>query len=327
MESLVVQTAAAFVDKRVLVTGAGGFIGCRLVAALVTAGAHVSILESPSADIAPLRELISHVGHYSVDIRDQTAVHQAVHASRPEYVFHLAAVGVTDPFLSLELALDVNLQGAINLFRACFDGKGRFKPARLVHTGTPYEFGGDRGEPDPISPYAASKAAAFAVARMYHRMAGWPIVTVRPFQVYGPGQSPRALIPAAIQAVRAGRTFRMTGGEQKRDFVYVDDVVRGFLLAALKGVDGRSYELGWGEALSTRAVMEKLYRRILRVEESPEYGALPYRPGEIWDLAADVGLAVEDLGWRPQVSLERGLWLTVQSLQGSGSTPAGFLAS
>ena len=321
MESLVGRDAISshFGGRGVLVTGAAGFIGRRLTAALVMAGAKVTILESPSANLTPLTRLLPRLAHHPVDIRDQAAVRRAVGASQPEYVFHLAAVGVTDPFLPLELALAVNLQGSINLFRACFVAPqapqlaGR--PVRLVNTGTPYEYGGESGgEPYPISPYAAAKAAAFAIARMFHRTENWPIVTVRPFQVYGPGQPQWALIPAAILAARAGQPFPMTGGEQKRDFLYVDDIVHGYLLAAVHGVDGRSYDLGWGKLHSLRETIGRLYA-IMESKTRPLFGALPYRPGEIWQLQANTSAAIIDLNWRPQTTLEQGLALTIKSFQ------------
>jgi nucleoside-diphosphate-sugar epimerase len=178
-----------------------------------------------------------------------------------------------------------------------------------VHTGTPYERGDLDQEIGPINPYAASKAAAFAVARMFQRTKGWPIVTVRPFQVYGPGQPEPALIPSAIAAVRAGEVFRMTGGEQRRDFIYVDDLVRGYLLAALMGVDGHSYDLGWGVSQSLKSVIHQLFR-VMEAKQEPLFGVLPYRPGELWDLRADIGAATEELDWSPRVRLEQGLTRT-----------------
>ncbi len=315
MEGLVAEAAAPFAGQRVLITGAAGFIGRHLTQALISAGAVVSVLESPAADLAPIQPWQSQLACFSVDIRDATAVQQAVYQCRPATVFHLAAVGVTNPFLDLDLALEVNLRGAVHLFRACFaDFPAGDHPARLVHTGTPYEYGGQRGEPDPINPYAASKAAAFAIARMFHRTRGWPIVTVRPYQVYGPGQPAQALIPAAIRAALAGEPLRMTGGEQQRDFVFVDDVVRGYLLAALHGVDGRSYDLGWGQSHTLRAVADRLHN-MMQVDCRPDYGALPYRPGEIWHMEADQVAAAEDLGWSPQVNLEQGLTITIRSIR------------
>jgi nucleoside-diphosphate-sugar epimerase len=313
VESLVIKEAARFSGRRVLITGAAGFIGRRLAAALAAAGAEVSVVEAPAARLAGLQDRFPDIHDYLLDIRDGEAVRRAVGSSRPEYVFHLAAAGVTDPFLSLERALAVNLHGAINVFRACFqDPPPEARVIRLVHSGTPYEFGpGAKREPCPISPYAASKAAAFAVARMFHRTKEWSIVTVRPFQVYGPGQPEQALIAAAILAAQAGQSFRMTGGEQRRDFVYVDDIVRGYLLAASKGVDGHSYDLGWGQTRSLRQVINRLYV-IMGAQTQPVFGVLPHRPGEIWELQADISATVQELGWSPQVTLDKGLALTAE---------------
>ncbi len=304
MESLVRSDAAQFSGRRVLITGGAGFIGRRLAAALAQSGAEVSIVDTVAPDSAFLLGLVPAIQFHSLDIRDEDAVRGIFVNCQPEYVFHLAAAGVTQPFLPLELALAVNLHGAINVFRASFESQSlaQYKVVRLVHTGTPYERGGEGQEIGPINPYAASKAAAYAVARMYQRTEGWPIVTVRPFQVYGPGQPEPALIPSAISAVRAGESFRMTRGEQRRDFVYVDDLVRGYLLAALKGTDGHSYDLGWGTSHSLKSVIRQLFN-IMKAQQEPLFGALPYRPGELWNLQADIGAATRELDWSPQVRL------------------------
>jgi UDP-glucose 4-epimerase len=321
MEGLVAQDARPLHRQPVLITGAAGFIGRRLTLALAQVGADVTVVEPSSANLGPLHDLLathqSTIGrvHYAaVDIRDRDALRALVGRVAPAYVFHLAAVGVTDPFIDLELALSVNLTGTICLFQACFDrSPADSLPVRLVHTGTPYEYDESGGEPYPLNPYGASKAAAFAVARMYHRTRNWPIVTVRPFQVYGPGQPEKALIPAAIRAARAGEPFRMTPGEQERDFIFVDDVVRGYLRAALCGRDGQSYELGWGNSHKVRDVIIRLYQ-LIGAAGAPEFGALPYRPGEVWRMQADPRATVRDLEWRPEIPLDRGLALTAASV-------------
>jgi nucleoside-diphosphate-sugar epimerase len=314
VEGLVSRDAAPFREQRVLITGGAGFIGRRLAIALAQSGAEVSIVDTEAPDITTLPGGISDIHFLNVDIRDEAAVRGAFINRQPEYVFHLAAAGVTQPFLPLEAALAVNLHGAINVFRASFDSRslGQERVIRLVHTGTPYERGGAGQEIGPINPYAASKAAAFAVARMFHRTEGWPIVTVRPFQAYGPGQPEPALIPSAIAAARADTTFHMTGGEQRRDFIYVDDLVRGYLLAALKGNDGQSYDLGWGESHSIKCVIRQLFT-LLKARREPHFGALPYRPGEVWDLRADIDQTTRDLEWSPQVTLKQGLALTIKN--------------
>jgi nucleoside-diphosphate-sugar epimerase len=321
MESLVARDARPFFRQPVLITGAAGFIGRRLTLGLAQAGADVTIVELPSADLGPLHDLLatdpSTVGRVhdaALDIRDRDALRALVARVAPAYVFHLAAVGVTDPFIDLELALSVNLTGAVYLFQACFDrSRADSLPVRLVHTGTPYEYGESAGEPYPLNPYGASKAAAFAVARMYHRTRNWPIVTVRPFQVYGPGQPEKALIPAAIRAARAGEPFRMTPGEQERDFIFVDDVVRGYLRAALRGRGGERYEVGWGETHKVRDVVLRLYQ-LIGAAGAPEFGALPYRSGEVWRMQADPRATARDLEWGPEIPLDRGLALTTASV-------------
>ncbi len=321
MEGMVAEAKARFRGRRVLVTGGAGFIGRRLTAALAKLEGEVSVADASTADLRPLRERFPLVRCHELDIRDPVAVRQAVDASLPEYVFHLAAAGVSDPFLPLEVALAVNLYGSLNVFHACFEnessrraGETGHRVIRLVHTSTPYEQGmGADQEPCPVSHYAASKAAASAMARMFHRTRGWPIVIVRPFQVYGPGQPAQSLIPAAVLAAKEGRPFPMTGGRQERDFVYVDDVVRGYLAAATHGVDGRTYDLGWGETHTIQAVIDRLYQ-LMQAKTRPLYGALPYRPGEIWSVHADVDPATQDLGWCPRVSLDEGLALAAESV-------------
>jgi nucleoside-diphosphate-sugar epimerase len=298
-----------------MITGGAGFIGSRLCTALCQAGAMVAVVEPPSADLRPLAAVLHQMQHHPVDIRDAAAVQAAVIDSQPEYVFHLAAVGITDPFLPLELALAVNTYGSLNVFRACFQSMPTGSVRRLVHTGTPYEYGeGAQCEPTPINPYAASKAAAFAIARMFHRTQSWPIVTVRPFQVYGPGQPAGAVVPAALAAARSGQPFRMTGGEQRRDFIYVDDVVSGFILGALQGVAGRSYDLGWGHTYPVKEVILRLLAG-LPAGMQPQFGALPYRPGESMELQADPESALRDLGWPPQVKLTQGLALPIAACE------------
>jgi nucleoside-diphosphate-sugar epimerase len=330
MEGVVVGGARFFRRQPVLITGAGGFIGRRLTLALAQAGADVTIVELPSADLSALdnllaadRTVIGRVHRAALDIREGDALCTLVSRIAPAYVFHLAAVGVTDPFVDLELALSVNLVGTIHLLRACFDrSPGDTPPIRLVHTGTPYEYGDSSGEPYPLNPYGASKAAAFAFARMFHRTRNWPIVTVRPFQVYGPGQPESALIPAAMRAARAGERFRMTAGEQERDFIYVDDVVRGYLRAASRGRDGQSYDLGWGKTYKLRDVITCLYQ-LMGGAGTPDFGALPYRPGEVWRLQADPRAASRDLRWGPEIPLDKGLALTAASavVPESGTDP------
>lgn len=238
-----------------LVTGTTGFIGQRLVRRLVEAGAHVCAGVAPDERPERVAGLPVPARRLTFDLRDAGAVRAAVVEAAPQVVVHLAAVGVTDPSVDPALALAVNAGGTLYLLEAL---QGR-DIQRVVLVGTCYEYGARETAEglDPFNAYAASKVAAWAFGRMYWRAHGLPVVTARPFQVYGPGQPGHTLVPAAIRAALTGADFPMTPGEQERDFVYVDDVLEGMLAAmTTPGIDGASLDLGTGQGHTVRQVVE-----------------------------------------------------------------------
>jgi len=310
---------------RVLVTGATGFIGSHLAERLVAEGAEVTLAVEPRASKANIASILDRVRVHEVDLRDGQTVRQLVRECQPSRIYHLAAVGVTEPGIDPRLAVQVNVMGTLNLLEAlsgtdcdCF-----------VNTGTCYEYGHHTPPPpappkvggpggqhedqmvDPINAYAASKSAAWLFCNMYHRTRDYPIVTVRPFTVYGPRQSERALIPQLILSALRGEDFAMTGGEQTRDFTYVDDVVEGYIRASLaERAIGQTINLGTGEEHPIKEVVLKVLELMGRPVK-PLIGALPYRPREVWRLYSDSSKARELLGWQPQVSMEDGLTKTI----------------
>jgi nucleoside-diphosphate-sugar epimerase len=303
-------------EQRVLVTGATGFIGRRLVRWLVEAQAQVCAGVAPDEEPERVATLPAQVQRLIFDLRDAQAVQTAVAKSAPQVVFHLAAVGVTDTGVDPGLALAVNTGGTLHLLEAL---KGR-DVQRVVLVGTCYEYGARQALEglDPLNAYAASKAAAWAFGRMYWRAYDLPVVVVRPFQVYGPGQPGHTLVPAAVGAALAGEDFSMTLGEQQRDFVYVDDIVTGLLAAAESpGIEGCSLDLGTGQVTMVREVVERIWAmtgaggRIL-------VGALPYRPGAVMCLVASADRTARLTGWRAQVGLDEGLRRTIDWTRGVG---------
>ena len=313
-------------DAQVLVTGATGFIGAHLVRRLVEQGAQVSAL--CVEDSATLQRLSSlrkvNIDWHQVDLRTFGAVSRAVKAIQPDVVFHLAAQGVTEPFLSPDAAIRANVYGTIHLLRAV-DGK-----APVIVARTP-------GERDALNVYAASKAAAWTFCAMYRRTHGWPIIGALLFQVYGPGQSMKTLIPAAIAAALRGDDFPMTHGKQQRDWVYVADVVEALVsltvarssaspdaeprrtlherLATAGAAQGDVFpdtiEVGTGKTASVREVVESIYR-IAGGSGKPLVGALPARPGEVQHQAADAHRTEQLIGWRARTTLDDGLRKTIE---------------
>lgn len=285
--------------ERVVITGATGFIGRALTRALLAQGATVIALarEKPGRRLG--EGVVEGAEVVEVDLRYAAGVRRAVEAAQPTLAVHLAAVGVTDPFLPVGEALRGNLDSTINLLKAV---SGR---CRVIVARTP-------GEVDSINTYAAAKAAAWQFCKMYQRTQGWPITAVMPFQVYGPEQPAKTIIGAAVTAAKAGENFPTTPGEQMRDWVYIDDVVAGIIAASRAGrIDGRTIELGTGVGTSVREVVEKVFK--LAGQGRPLIGALPPRPGEPPSQIADAGLTEQLIDWRAGVGLDEGLKKVIET--------------
>jgi nucleoside-diphosphate-sugar epimerase len=145
---------------------------------------------------------------------------------------------------------------------------------------------------------------------MFFQGRDWPIVMVRPFNAYGPAQSPDRVIPEIIVRALRGQELPMTKGQQTREFNYVTDVARGFTAAALKGQPGRLYNIGCGAEISMRD-LASLILRLMGDPITPQFGVLAERPTEIPRMHADVRRAREELGWGSEVPLDEGLRRTI----------------
>jgi UDP-glucose 4-epimerase len=315
------QLDGRWTHRRVLVTGGTGFLGQHLTRRLVGLGAQTTVALRDDVESRKRVVLPKEVNLQCGDVRNYDQMYRLVEAVAPDIIFHLAAVGTNDPFIAEEKALQVNLHGTLNLLRAVQGSStGRAdRVRRIVVAGTCYEYG-DGGRLDPGNVYAASKVGAWAFCRMYYRAHGTPVVVARPFNIYGPGQNERALIPSAIRAALSGRSFPMTRGEQQRDFLYIDDLVEGLIMLALaKGIEGESIDLGTGEATPVRDVVERIFTLVgeaglTPVVAWPQIGALPYRPGVIWELVANADRTARLTGWRAKTGLDKGLQITIKAM-------------
>lgn len=310
--------------KRVLVTGAGGFIASHLVERLLHEGARVrAFVRYNSRDEAGfLREVKAQEGLEIVagDLRNMGAVESAVEGI--ETVFHLGAViSIPYSYVNPVEVVESNVTGTLNVLMAC----RKWGVERVVHTSTSEVYGTARvvpiDESHPLqgqSPYSASKIGADKLAESFWDSYSLPVVTVRPFNTYGPRQSARAVIPTIVSQALLREVVHLGNLEARRDFTYVDDTVEGFMMAAItEGIEGVVVNLGTGEDISVREVAETIIAltgRKVRIEVEEER-MRPER-SEVMRLVSDNRLAREKIGWRPEVSLEDGLRKTIDWIEG-----------
>lgn len=305
--------------RRALVTGAGGFIGSHLAEALAREGAQTrAFVRYASAggwgwlDESPLR---SEIETFAGDLRDPETLAPALEGV--EVVFHLGAlIAIPYSYVTPLAYVRTNVEGAANLLEAARAAG----VARVVHTSTSEVYGSARYTPideaHPLqgqSPYSASKIGADKLAESFWRAYGLPVATLRPFNTYGPRQSARAVIPAIITQALADRPIELGALTPTRDFTFVGDTVRGFLLAGESPqAVGRTINLGVGREIAI-GDLARLIGRLLGRELELAHDASRDRPqeSEVDRLCSDNRLARELLGWEPQVSLEKGLQATI----------------
>ena len=306
---------------RVLVTGAGGFIGSHLCELCLAEGAQVRAFVHYNSrndwgmledlDIRKLKEIEIATG----DLRDHDAVRRAV--SGCNYVFHLGAlIGIPYSYVNPVDVVSTNVIGSLHVMQACLESG----VDRLVQTSTSEVYGTaqyvpmDESHPiHPQSPYAASKVGSDKLAESYHRSYNLPVTILRPFNTYGPRQSPRAVIPAIITQALGSGTIRLGSLEPRRDLTFVTDTARGFVSAAVSSpAVGQTIQLGSDRETSVRELVD-LIGKILgrRLKVVSEAGRCRPRASEVERLHASNRRAAELLHWQPRVSLEKGLEKTV----------------
>jgi NAD dependent epimerase/dehydratase len=306
--------------RRVLVTGAGGFIGSHLAERLVELGARVRALVHYNAldtcgwlDTSPLRSEMEIVAG---DVTDRDSVRSALAGN--DIVFHLAAlIAIPYSYRAPASYVQANVVGTLNVMQAARD----LGTSRVIHTSTSEVYGTARyvpiDEKHPLqgqSPYSASKIGADKIAESFHLSFGLPVVTVRPFNTYGPRQSARAVIPTIVTQSLAGGAIQLGNLHPTRDFNYVADTVAGFIAAATApAAVGRTINLGTGREISIGDLTRLIARLTGRpASVAPEADRVRPEASEVARLCADNRLARELLNWQPATDLEQGLNKTIE---------------
>lgn len=308
-------------DKRVLVTGAGGFIGSHLVERLVAEGASVRAFVHYNSKGTPghlsllASETFSKIDIVAGDFRDLAAVTAAMDGIHT--VFHLGAlIAIPYSYKHPANVVDSNVIGSLNVLLAAREKMVQ----RIVHTSTSEVYGTairvPIDETHPLqgqSPYAASKIAADKLAESFYRSYDLPVVTLRPFNTYGPRQSTRAVIPTIITQALTQDVINLGNLDSTRDLTYVSDTVEGFLCAGcVQDIEGGTFNLGVGSEVKIGELAEEIVSLIGRkVEVRLDSSRLRPPKSEVERLLSDNRLANEKLGWIPTVKLQDGLIRTI----------------
>lgn len=308
-------------NRKVLVTGAGGFVASHLVERLVAEGAQVRafVRYNSRNDVGMLRliapDVFSTLEIVHGDLRDVEAVRAAVRGM--DTVFHLGAlIAIPYSYVHPREVIDTNVMGTVNVLMAARD----FDVRRVVHTSTSEVYGTARYTPideaHPLqgqSPYSASKIGADKIAESFYRSFEVPVVTLRPFNTYGPRQSTRAVIPTIITQALTCEEVKLGSLDPCRDFTFVGDTADGFIrVAEADNVLGEEINLGNDNTIRIGDLAEKIFG-ILGKAPKVITDAQRIRPGksEVLRLWASNKKAKELIGWEPHVSLDEGLRLTI----------------
>lgn len=320
------MSGRSWTSVKVLVTGADGFIGSHLVERLVALGADVrafclynsngSLGWLDTADPAVRDAFEPRLG----DIRDARLVEAACEGI--DIVFHLAAlIAIPYSYQAPESFVDTNIKGTLNVLEAV----RRAGCTRLVQTSTSEVYGTPATLPivetHPLqgqSPYSASKIAADKLCEAYHCSFDVPVVTLRPFNTYGPRQSTRAVLPTMLVQLLAGkREVRLGRTDTRRDLTFVADTVEGLISAgAAPRVEGQVIQLGTGRAVSIQEMFD-IACGVLGVSARVAQDDTRLRPdaSEVMTLISDPSKARACLGWQPQVTIEDGVRQTARWLE------------
>lgn len=298
-----VNKKVSLAGQKVLITGARGFLGSHLRVRLIQLGAEVyGVSRSPSIDAA------DNIRWFQADFADIDSVRGLVGSIKPDIVFHLGGFVTAMPDMEVVLPTMTSLLvSTVNTLIAARETGCR----RVLLAGSLHEPQWNLHDPIPSSPYAAAKWASSIYARMFYKLYQVPAVILRTFMTYGPQQHIQKLVPHVARSLLKGEAPKLSSGDWQADWIYVDDVIDGFIAAAeTSEIEGCTIDLGSGTLVSIRKLVNHIVK-LTHARVEPVFGAMPDRPFEE-ARSANCSEAYAKLAWKPGIDLEEGLKRTVE---------------
>jgi len=304
--------------KRVMITGASGFVGAHLAHRLLRDGHDVHLLVRENYTPWRIKSIRSEMHLHGLDLGNRETLATVVKRIQPDWIFHLAAYGAYSSQTDLHKMVQTNVVGTVNLVEACL--KVGFEA--FINTGSSSEYGFKDHAPsekeclEPNSHYAVTKASTTLFCRYTGQFENVHLVTLRLYSVYGPYEEPTRLIPTLILRGLRGELPPLVNPNVAHDFIYIDDVIEAYILAAfVSGQEpGAIYNVGTGVQTSMGEVV-KTAQQVLQFDVEPNWGSMPNRPWDMHVWVADNRKIREELGWYPKYNFEQGFHLMLNWFQ------------
>ncbi|MEA5470248.1 NAD-dependent epimerase/dehydratase family protein [Spirulina sp. 06S082] len=295
--------------SKILITGGTGFVGANLTRRLLKQGHEIHLFVRPNYQSWRIQDIKTDLRLHTINLEDEEALKQRVDRIKPDRIFHLAVHGAYSSQNNLQEIINTNIIGTVNLLQACI----RTDFEVFVNTGSSSEYGYKDYPPtetewlEPNSYYAITKASATLFCRYIAQNQNLRIPTLRLYSVYGAYEEPTRLMPTLIAQGLKGELPPLVNPKIARDYVYIDDVIEAYLLAAMMdtGELGAVYNVGTGKQTTLQDVIE-IARRVLKINAKPEWGSMPDRQWDTSIWVADNRKIQSELGWTPDYTFEQG---------------------
>lgn len=299
--------------KRVLITGAAGFLGANLSRMLLDRGFEIHLLLRPGSDLWRIEDILHAAVPHHVSILDRDRLRKTLGTIRPEWIFHFASHGNSPAHTDRSKIMETIVTGTIGLVEICSE----LGFEALVHAGSSSEYGLKDHAPaetehlEPNSCYAVAKASAALFCSYWAQTYGAAITTLRIYSAYGPYEDPARFIPSLVVSGLEKTLPPLVSPDVARDFVYVEDVCEAFVRGAeIKGRPGRIFNVGTGVQTTIREAVASA-SRILGIVEQPRWGSMTDREWDTSVWVADNRKITEEIGWAPRHGFEEGLLRTI----------------